>query len=167
VKILIAEDNPVFQTMLRSILRKWGYEVEAVADGGKAWDALRREDSPQLAILDWMMPGWSGVEICRKLRAPVQERYTYVILLTGRTESEDLVEGMEAGADDYLTKPFKPQELRVRLRAGQRLLDLQRELVLAREALRWEASHDGLTGILNRVAVLELLQHEIMHAATE
>ncbi len=160
MKVLAAEDNPVFQTMLRSSLRKWGYDALIARDGNEAWAALQGPDAPRLAILDWMMPGIDGVEICRRIRAAAREPYQYVLLLTARVEAADLIEGMEAGADDYLTKPFHPQELRVRLRAGRRILELQEELVRAREALLVQATHDGLTGLLNRPAILDALLTE-------
>jgi len=161
VKILAAEDSPVFQTMLRSILSKWGYEVVIAKDGTEALEILEGKDAPQLAILDWMMPGADGPEVCRRVRAARREPYTYILLLTARTDSEDRVEGIDAGADDYLTKPFNAAELRARLRAGQRILELQQQLVMAREALRQEATHDSLTGLLNRHAILGLLQIEV------
>jgi two-component system cell cycle response regulator len=161
MKILAAEDNPVFQSMLRSMLTKWGYEVTLASDGNQAWSALQEECPPRLAILDWMMPGLDGVEVCRRLRAANREPYIYVLLLTARTDSQDLVEGMEAGADDYLTKPFNATELRARLRAGRRIVELQEELMLAREALREQATHDGLTGLLNRSAIMEVLHNEM------
>jgi two-component system cell cycle response regulator len=161
MKILAAEDNPVFQSMLRSMLTKWGYEVILAGDGNQAWSALQEECPPRLAILDWMMPGLDGVEVCRRLRAANREPYVYVLLLTARTDSQDLVEGMEAGADDYLTKPFNATELRARLRAGRRIVELQEELMLAREALREQATHDGLTGLLNRSAIMEVLHNEV------
>ncbi|HLK51763.1 MAG TPA: diguanylate cyclase [Bryobacteraceae bacterium] len=161
MKILAAEDSPVFQTMLRSILSKWGYEVVIAKDGTEALEILEGKDAPQLAILDWMMPGADGPEVCRRVRAARREPYTYILLLTARTDSEDRVEGIDAGADDYLTKPFNAAELRARLRAGQRILELQQQLVMAREALRQEATHDSLTGLLNRHAILGLLQIEV------
>jgi diguanylate cyclase (GGDEF)-like protein len=167
MKILAAEDNPVFQSMLRSMLTKWGYEVTVARDGAEAWQALQSEDSPRLAILDWMMPGMDGVEVCRRIRSAAREPYIYILLLTARTESQDLVEGMEAGADDYLTKPFNAHELRVRLRAGRRILDLQEELLRAREALREQATHDSLTGLLNRASILETLRIELSRAGRE
>jgi two-component system cell cycle response regulator len=167
MKVLVAEDNPVFQTMLRTMLTKWGYEVTIVRNGVDAWQALQVEDCPRLAILDWMMPGMDGVEVCRRVRTAGREPYTYLLLLTARTDSQDLVEGMDAGADDYLTKPFNANELRVRLRAGRRILDLQEELLRAREALRDQATHDNLTGLLNRGSVLESLRNEISRARRE
>ena len=167
MKILAAEDNPVFQTLLRSHLTKWGYEVLMAKDGTEALQILEAEDGPRLAILDWMMPGMDGIEVCRRVRAAGREPYVYILLLTSRTESEDLVEGMDSGADDYVTKPIKADELQARLRAGKRILKLQEELVGAREALRQEATHDLLTGLLNRHAILGALQVEIERAARE
>jgi len=165
--VLVAEDNPVFQAMLRSMLTKWGYDVTLARDGNEAWRLLQPEGAPRLAILDWMMPGIDGVEVCRRVRAASREPYQYILLLTGRTNSDDLVEGMEAGADDYITKPFKAHELRVRLRAGRRILDLQEELLSAREALRDQATHDGLTGLLNRTSIVETLRIEAERAGRE
>jgi two-component system cell cycle response regulator len=167
MKVLAAEDNPVFQTMLFNMLSKWGYQPVIARDGNEAWEALQQPDGPQLAILDWMMPGLHGVDICRAIRASGREPYIYIILLTARVDSHDLVEGMEAGADDYLTKPFQAHELRVRLRAGRRILDLQQQLLAAREALRDQATHDGLTGLLNRSAILGTLDKELARAARE
>jgi len=167
MKVLVAEDNPVSQSMLRALLTKWGYDVVAARDGLEAWCILESADAPRLAILDWMMPGVDGVELCRRVRGAAREPYIYILLLSARTESEDLVEGMEAGADDYLTKPFNAHELRVRLRAGRRILDLQEELMVAREALRDQATHDGLTGFLNRAAILDALRTELVRAARE
>ena len=167
MKVLAAEDNPVFQSMLANMLTKWGYTPVVARDGNEAWEALQQPDGPQLAILDWMMPGLNGVDICRGVRASGREPYVYILLLTARTDSQDLVEGMEAGADDYLTKPFQAHELRVRLRAGRRILDLQQQLLAAREALREQANHDGLTGLLNRNSILAVLDKELARASRE
>src|SRR5438552_2779490 len=142
MRVLAAEDNPVFQSMLRTMLTKWGYAPIVARDGTEAWKILESEEAPRLAVLDWMMPGVDGVEICRRLRSLGREPYIYILLLTARTESQDLIEGMDAGADDYLTKPFNAHELRVRLHAGRRILDLQEELLKTREALREQATHD-------------------------
>jgi len=165
MRVLAAEDNPICQSMLRALLTMWGYDVAVARDGLEACRILESPAAPRLAILDWMMPGMDGVELCRRVRGAGREPYIYILLLTARTESQDLVEGMEAGADDYLTKPFNAHELRVRLRAGRRLLDLQEELMLAREALRDQATHDSLTGLLNRAAILDALQNELARAA--
>ena len=167
LKVLAAEDNPVFQSMLRNLLTRWGYDAVIAGDGCEAWDILQSDDAPRLAILDWMMPGMDGVELCRSVRAANREPYIYILLLTARAESEDLVSAMEAGADDYLTKPLKAHELRARLRAGRRILELQEELVGAREALRLQATHDSLTGLLNRASILDALHSELSRAARE
>ncbi|HUI79158.1 MAG TPA: diguanylate cyclase [Bryobacteraceae bacterium] len=167
MKILAAEDNLIFQSMLRNLLTKWGYDVVSAHDGLEAWQILQSEDAPRLAILDWMMPGMDGVEVCRRLRASGQEPYIYTLLLTARTDSTDLVQGMEAGADDYLRKPLNTMELRARLRAGRRIVELQEQLLMAREALRQQATHDGLTGLLNRSAVMEILHKELARSARE
>jgi two-component system cell cycle response regulator len=157
----------VFQSMLKTMLTRWGYEVIIAKDGNEAWSILESVEAPRLVLLDWMMPGMDGVEICRRVRAAGREPYIYIVLLTARTESQDLVEGMDAGADDYLTKPFHAHELRVRLRAGRRILELQEQLLEAREALREQATHDGLTGLLNRAMVLQMLREELERGSRE
>jgi DNA-binding response OmpR family regulator len=129
VRILIADDNPVFLGVLKVMLTNWGYEVVAARDGREAWQVLQTENAPRLAILDWMMPGLDGIEVCRLLRAGFG-RTVYVLILTAKTQSEDLVTAMQAGADDYVTKPLKSQELRIRLAAGCRILNLEERLAL-------------------------------------
>lgn len=164
MRVLVAEDNPVIAKTLLHLLAKWGYETAAVRDGREAWQSLTGEDGPRLAILDWMMPGMDGLEVCRRVRAYQRERYVYLLLLTSKSDAGDLVAGMDAGADDYVTKPFNTRELRVRLRAGRRIVELQQELESAHEALRQKATHDGLTGLYNRVAIFELLEKELARA---
>jgi two-component system, cell cycle response regulator len=164
VKILIAEDVRIAARLLESQLTKWGYEVIVARDGAEAWSILERPDAPRLAILDWMMPIIDGPEVCRRIRAQAQEPYIYTLLLTGKQRTEDVVEGLDAGADDYLTKPFDAQELRVRLRTGIRIVELQRELVRAREDLRFQATHDPLTGAKNRAALDAALAAEVERA---
>jgi CheY-like chemotaxis protein len=114
--------------LLETFLSRWGFDVLAVADGEAAQEALQRQDAPQLVMLDWMMPGRSGIDVCRWIRARPRPVPTYVIFLTSRGSSEDVVEGLEAGADDYICKPFNSEELRARIRNGARLLDLQSKL---------------------------------------
>ena len=167
LRVLAAEDSPVFQSMLRAMLGKWGYDPVIARDGLEAWQALDSDDPPRLALLDWMMPGMDGVEICRRLRAKACEPYIYIVLLTARTTAQDLIEGMEAGADDYLRKPFAAEELRVRMRAGRRILELQAELVAAREKLRDQALHDALTGLANRGATLDALNTALARAGRD
>ncbi|MBC7962103.1 MAG: diguanylate cyclase [Steroidobacteraceae bacterium] len=161
MKILIAEDDPAFRQLLEDILVTWGYEVVVTRDGNEAWQALMAKDAPQLAILDWKMPGMEGIEICRQFRKDAKENYTYIILLTSQQRDEELVIGMEAGADDYVIKPFKHNELRVRLRAGRRIIELQNELLAAREILYEKATHDSLTGLLNHEEILGILDKEL------
>jgi two-component system, sensor histidine kinase and response regulator len=141
MRILIAEDDPAFGRLLHDILAKWGYQVVITRNGNDAWQALEAAtDPPQLALLDWMMPGMNGVEICRRVREQAREPYVYLILLTSQQRDEDLVTGMDAGADDYLTKPLKINELRVRLNAGRRMVELQNELLAARETIAARAA---------------------------
>jgi len=164
VKILVAEDDPVSRRLLEVTLSKWGYEVVTCADGQAAWEALKAPDAPQLVILDWMMPRLDGLQVCKNVRNPAErpaEPYVYIILLTAKSQKTDMVTGLEAGADDYLTKPFDAQELRMRLRAGRRILDLLDELVRAREIMREQARKDSLTQLCTRATVLELLKHEL------
>jgi diguanylate cyclase (GGDEF)-like protein len=165
MKIVVGEDNPVFQTLLKGLLKAWGYEVLIARNGQEAWALLSEEGGPRLAILDWMMPAMEGVEVCRRVRAEVRDRYIYILLLTARIECDDVVAGIEAGADDYVTKPFKVPELRARLRAGLRVLALQDELIMAREALREQATRDGLTHLWNRTAILQVLDQELSRAS--
>ncbi len=167
LKILIADDSIVSRHLLEATLRKWGYDVVVACDGGEALEALQRDDTPQLAILDWMMPGLTGPEVCRKIRQRAHEPYTYILLLTSKSQKEDLIEGMEAGADDYITKPFDQHELQVRLRAGTRLVDMQAELLAAREALREQATRDSLTHLWNRNSILEILDRELSRSLRE
>jgi two-component system, cell cycle response regulator len=158
--VLIAEDDPIFRRILQSWLQKWNYQVTALENGADAWRALQEEGSPQMAILDWMMPGLDGIEVCRRIRSNQQGSYKYVLLLTANESKQDVVAGLEAGADDYLTKPFDVNELRARVRAGKRILELQGALVKAHTELQFEAAHDHLTGLWNRGAIMDLLQRE-------
>ncbi len=125
MKILVAEDQAVSRHILVANLRKWGYDVTAVEDGTQAWEALQPEDAPRLAILDWLMPGMDGIEICRHIRQSPQRRPIYLVLLTARRGPEDKVTGLQSGADDYITKPFNREELRARVQVGIRVLELQ------------------------------------------
>ncbi len=167
MRILIADDEITMRKMLRSGLLRLGYEVEEATGGAEAWSVLQRQTAPELAILDWNMPGMTGVELCRKLRERQRAAYVYVILLTGNDSLNDLVAGMAAGADDYMTKPFKPAELSARLRAGQRIIDLQGELLAAQAQLEILAHHDALTGVWNRRMILARLGEELARAGRE
>jgi len=166
-KILIAEDDPVSRRRLEALLKKWGYEVVSVGDGLDALHVLEAEDPPALAILDWMMPGLEGPQICLRVRELQNRPYTYIVLLTARTQQGDLLRGLESGADGYLTKPYDAEELRARLHVGGRILDLHDRLVAAREELRFRATHDELTGLRNRSTVLRALQRECARQSRE
>ena len=167
MRILIADDSIVSRHLLEATLRKWGYEVLVACDGAEALQILERDDAPALIILDWMMPGVTGLEVCQRIRQRGSEPYTYILLLTSKSQKEDLIEGMDAGADDYITKPFDQNELQVRLRAGTRLVDLQAQLLSAREALREQATRDSLTHLWNRSSILEILTRELSRAHRE
>ena len=164
MRVLIAEDDPVSRRALEAILLKWGYEVVTCSDGSEAWQVLQSPESPQLAILDWMMPGMDGAQICREVRRRQKVPYVYLVMLTARSQREDVLVGLEAGADDYLIKPFDSLELKGRLRSGKRILDLQAELISAQESLRFQATHDPLTGLWNRSGILSILDRELARA---
>jgi len=166
--VLIADDDPVSRRALEATLTGWGYDVEVVNDGVHALAALLREGAPpRLAVLDWMMPGLDGPEVCRTVRAQSQGPYAWLLLLTARKNGSDLIAGLEAGADDYIKKPFDPGELKARLRVGERILALQAQLLEAHKALSVLATRDELTGLLNRRAVVERLDQELERAARD
>jgi diguanylate cyclase (GGDEF)-like protein len=167
LRVLVAEDDRVSRVILKLNLEKWGYEVVVCTDGLQAWNELQKPDAPRMAILDWMMPGMDGIQVCQAVRGRAEQPYVYVLLLTAKSLKEDLLTGLNAGADDYLTKPMDPQELELRLRAGRRILDLQSELIAAREGLHIQATQDSLTGVSNRRVVLEALQAEVVRAVRQ
>jgi two-component system, cell cycle response regulator len=159
-RVLVAEDDAMFRRILQSWLENWGYKVTVAGDGSRAWKILQQDFPPQLLILDWVMPGIDGLELCRMVRERNQSPYQYVLLATARDAKQDLVRGLEAGADDYLTKPFERSELQARLRACNRILTLQDSQIRAQEQLRFQATHDQLTGVLNRSEIMETLRRE-------
>ena len=159
-KILIAEDDPISRRLLEVFLTRWGYQVAVAAGGTEALELLDQAGAPRLAVLDWMMPGLEGIQVCRKIREHKDRPYTYILLLSARTQKQDLLLGLESGADDYLTKPFDAQELRARLRVGERILQLQDGLMKAGAELLFRATHDSLTGIANRDVILDALRRE-------
>src|SRR5271163_3990333 len=158
--ILVAEDDPVSRRVLEAFLVKWGFHVVTAMDGLDALRILESAAAPPLAILDWMMPGLEGPQVCQRVRAHPDRPYIYILLLTARSQKDDLLRGLESGADDYLTKPFDAQELRARLHVGKRILELQDNLISAREKLLFQATHDALTGIANRGVSLDALRRE-------
>jgi diguanylate cyclase (GGDEF)-like protein len=167
MRILIAEDEPVSRRVLQSLLAKWGHEVVSAEDGNAAWEYLNTPDAPRMALLDWMMPGLNGIDVCRVIRRQRPVPYTYILLLTTKDATENIVEGLESGADDYLTKPFNSQELKARIRVGLRVLELENRLVEARDAMRFKATHDILTEVWNHGAILETLDREIIRSRRE
>ena len=136
MRLLIAEDDPVSRRLLESALIQWGFEVTVTSDGRGALELLSKPDGPKLGILDWVMPGLSGPEVCRALRRDESGRAHYLILLTGRDGSHDAIEGLESGANDYIRKPFDYGELRARVQVGQRVIRLQDELASRVEELQ-------------------------------
>lgn len=135
MRILIAEDDLISRNILQAVLLKFGHEVVPVSDGKQALEALGKPDAPRLAILDWMMPEMDGVEVCRGIRQAGGAAPAYLILLTARDDEKSIVEGLDAGANDYLTKPYRNDELRARVGVGQRMLELQDSLSVKIEEL--------------------------------
>jgi diguanylate cyclase (GGDEF)-like protein len=168
MRILLAEDSAVYRHLIVGHMKDWGFDLVIAKDGAEAWKLLQEPEPPTLVLLDWVLPEIDGIELCRRVRlAALPGGYTYMILLTGKDGKSDLVEGMHAGADDYLVKPFEPLELKARLLAGQRILNLQRELVEARESLRMAATYDFLTRLLNRGEIVALLDRELCRGRRE
>jgi phosphoserine phosphatase RsbU/P len=141
MKLLVAEDEYTTRLMVQVILEQWGYRVDSVEDGNAAWEVLRKADGPKIAILDWEMPGINGVELCTKVKMLERDTPIYVIILTGRDAQNDILQGFDAGADDYITKPFDENELRARVRVAERLVTIQEELVISNNELREVLNH--------------------------
>lgn len=160
MKILIAEDDPVSRRLLETFLGKWGYDVVVTFDGNEAWEVLQNPEAPNLVISDWMMPGMDGLELCRKIREMKKSGYTYFIILTAKERKEDVVKGLEAGADDFLIKPFHQEELKYRVQIGERIIELEHRILEL-------ASTDSLTGVLNRRALIERMEQEINRSTRE
>lgn len=167
MRILIADDELMSRRLLEKTLQRAGYEVTAVENGRLAMDALCKPEGPRLALLDWIMPELDGPGVCREVRKRKDQSYVYMILLTSKEKKEDVVAGLESGADDYLTKPFDPEELKARLRTGTRILDLEDRLIEAREGMRFQATHDALTSLWNRGVIMELLARELTRSRRE
>lgn len=160
MKVLVADDEPVNRRLLEILLNKWGYEVSVAADGVEAWRQLQGSAHPRIAILDWMMPEMDGIEVCRKIREEKSRRPVYVLLLTAKRATEDANGRYESVADDYLPKPYSASELKARLRAARRILELEDQLHDASNALQVETTRDTLTGLWNRSSILEILHRE-------
>ncbi len=160
MKVLIVEDDPVSMRVLEAFLENWGYEVVTARSGNQAWKSLQGPDAPNIVISDWMMPDMDGLELCSRIRGKEGSGYIYFIIVTAKTRKEDLILGMEAGADDYLVKPFNHNELRYRLKAGRRIIDLEQRILQL-------ANTDPLTGMLNRRAFMERLKAELERSGRE
>jgi len=154
MRVLIADDEALSRKILEDSLTAWGYEVLVTRDGNEAWEVLQRDDAPTLVVLDWIMPGMDGIEICRHIRERNTSNYVYIILLTAKSGRDDIVQGLEAGADDYIIKPFNPEELKYRIKIGQRIIELEKRILRL-------ASTDYLTGLLNRRAFMQRLEIEV------
>jgi DNA-binding response OmpR family regulator len=141
MKILVADDEPVQRRLVGSILQKAGHEIVEAVDGSEALGQLASDDGPTLAVLDWMMPGMNGIDICRAIQDQKGPRRPYLILLTYKNHREEIVSGLEAGADDYIVKPFNPSELRARVQVGCRILGLQDALAERVAALEQALEH--------------------------
>jgi two-component system cell cycle response regulator len=167
MRVLIAEDDLTSRILLTKVLQKWGYDVIVTLNGAEAWEILQTADSPRIAILDWMMPEMDGIEVCRRVRALDTRQPPYLILLTALGEKDDMMTGFEAGADDYVGKPYDPAELRARVEVGRRLVELNDELIEAQLRLEVQAHTDALTGLPNRRAIVETLEEELQRSARE
>jgi two-component system, cell cycle response regulator len=161
-QVLVVDDSAVYRKLIGDHLRSWGFGVSLAESGSDAWQILEQPEAPKLVLLDWVLPDLDGIEICQRIRRAGSSRpYVYVILLTSNEGRQHMLDAMQAGADDYLVKPFDELELKARLLVGKRILDLQEELVSARESMRHAATHDSLTGLLNRGEIFAMLEREL------
>jgi diguanylate cyclase (GGDEF)-like protein len=166
MKILIAEDDLISSKILQKNLENWDYEVVLARSGAAAWKALQDEEL-RLAILDWMMPGMDGIEVCRKIRRRKRYKYTYIILLSAKDRKQDIIAGLSSGADDYMAKPVNFLELRARLKTGKRVIDLEDKLLAIQNQLKDIASRDSLTKIWNRAEITKFLSEELQRGERE
>lgn len=167
-RVLVVDDSPIYRRLISAHLREWGFDVTLANNGVEGWNVLAKPGSPTLVLTDWVMPHMDGVELCRKIRErATTDAYVYTILLTSKDEKSDLLKAMEAGADDYLVKPFDEQELRARLLVGERISALQQDLISAREEMRRAATYDGLTELLNRREIIEALRREVSRSCRD
>lgn len=164
MRILISEDDFTSRAMLTAVLRKWSYDPVTTENGAQAWEALQQAGAPKLILLDWNMPELDGVEVVRRVRTLVTSEPPYIIMLTSNGTKASVVAGLEAGANDYVVKPYDTDELLARIRVGQRMVELQANLLKARNALAHEAMHDPLTGAANRRAIMETMSSELSRA---
>jgi len=169
MQILLVDDSAVYRKLIGDHLKNWGFDVTVAETGEAAWRVLKQPDAPKLMLLDWVLPDLEGIELCQRIRqAGITGQYVYVILLTGKQGGrQNMLDAMDAGADDYLVKPFDEAELKARLLVGKRIINLQDELITARESMRHAATHDSLTGLLNREEIFAMLERELERARRE
>jgi two-component system cell cycle response regulator len=168
MQALVVDDSVVYRKLIGDHLRSWGFGVTLAESGSEGWQILEQPDSPKLVLLDWVLPDLDGLEVCQRIRkAGSSGPYVYVILLTSNEGRQNMLDALQAGADDYLVKPFDELELKARLLVGKRILDLQEELVSARESMRHAATHDNLTGLMNRGEIFAMLERELERARRE
>jgi diguanylate cyclase (GGDEF)-like protein len=168
MQALVVDDSAVYRKLIGDHLRSWDFGVTLAETGSEAWQILEQKDAPKLVLLDWVLPDLDGIELCQRIRqAGSSGPYVYVILLTSKEGRQNMLDAMQAGADDFLVKPFDELELKARLLVGKRILDLQDELVSARESMRHAATHDSLTGLLNRGEIINMLERELERARRE
>jgi two-component system cell cycle response regulator len=160
MKVMIVEDDPVSRRLLETFFNEWGYEVLSAPDGVEAWEIMQQPGAPSLVISDWMMPAMDGPKLCEKIRGMNRPDYTYFILLTAKGDKKDIIEGLESGADDFIIKPFDRQELRSRVKIGERIINLEHRIVQM-------ANTDFLTGVLNRRAFMERMEKEVNRSRRE
>lgn len=166
--VLVVDDSAVYRKLISDHLRSWDFGITLAENGSDAWAILQQTKSPRLVLMDWVLPDLDGTELCQRIRqAGSRDHYVYVILLTSKDGHQNMLDAMKAGADDFLAKPFDEMELRARLLVGKRILDLQEQLVSARESMRHAATHDSLTGLMNRGEILEMLQRELERGRRE
>jgi two-component system cell cycle response regulator len=161
MRILLADDDDLYRHYVSRALERWGYEIVTASEGNEAMRILQGPTPPKVAILDWMMPGMNGVEICSHVRQQIKDVYIYIILITAKNQKNDVITGLDAQADDYLIKPFELEELRARLKSGCRIINMQAALDQKQQELRRRAAHDSLTGIWNHSAILDILNREM------
>lgn len=163
-RILVADDDGITRRILEHWLSVLGFDVVMAKDGNEAWEILQQHEAPELVLMDWVMPGIDGIELCNRMREAPGNYYHYILMMTGRTDLSHVVHALQSGADDCITKPFEEPELKARLGVACRILDLQDELIQAREEIRQQAMKDSLTGLWNRAAFTEMFERELDRA---
>ena len=168
MQVLVVDDSAVYRKLIGDHLRSWGFGVTLAETGAEAWRVLEQPKAPKLVLLDWVLPDVEGIDLCRRIRTgDLSGQYVYIILLTGKEGRQNMLDALQAGADDYVKKPFDDAELKARLLVGKRILDLQEELVSARESMREAATRDSLTRLLNRGEIFGMLERELERARRE